>query len=90
MQTAPNCPVFLTRWPKDDSFEALDQEFHDQHSDSEASDDDINLMIVWLSNRLPYEMVDMPDVGGTGEQQQEEQNQQQEEQDQENPSRPFK
>jgi hypothetical protein len=48
-------PGFQTRWPKGESFEALDKAFREAHPDHEVSDDDLNLMVVWLAGRLPYE-----------------------------------
>lgn len=51
-------PGFLTRWPAEDSFEMLIKAFRETFPEASASDDDISLMIVWLSGRLPYEMVD--------------------------------
>lgn len=50
-------PGFLIKWPAKDSFEILTAEFREKHTESENKDDDVSLMIVWLSNRLPYEMV---------------------------------
>lgn len=49
-------PGFMTTWPKADTFEALDNAFREAHSDSAATDDDINLMFVWIGNRLPYDI----------------------------------
>lgn len=51
-------PGFMLEWPKEDSFEELIQTFREKYPDYSISDDDISLMIVWLSNRLPYEMVE--------------------------------
>lgn len=50
-------PGFMTKWPEAESFELLISEFNAGHTSHTASDNDITLMIVWLSNRLPYEMV---------------------------------
>lgn len=50
-------PGFLTRWPEQDTFEVLDKAFREAYPKSSASDDDVNLMIVWLSGRLPVELV---------------------------------
>lgn len=50
-------PGFLTRWPEQDTFEALDKAYRKAHPKSSVSDDDINLMVVWLSGRLPLELV---------------------------------
>jgi len=51
-------PGFLIKWPAEDSFEKLTGEFKDLYPENTYTDDDISLMIVWLSNRLPYDMVD--------------------------------
>lgn len=50
-------PGFLLKWPAEDSFEKLTSDFMSMYPESTYSDDDISLMIVWLSNRLPYDMV---------------------------------
>jgi hypothetical protein len=54
-------PGFLTRWPKAEQFDVLDEAFRVQHPNTTSSKDDISLMVVWLSSRLPYELVDQPD-----------------------------
>lgn len=54
-------PGFLTRWPKAEQFDVLDEAFRVQFPETTASKDDISLMEVWLSTRLPYELVDQPD-----------------------------
>jgi len=51
-------PGFMAEWPKEDSFEELIQSFRGKNPDYVISDDDISLMVVWLSNRLPFEMVE--------------------------------
>lgn len=51
-------PGFMIEWPEEDSFEILIQAFRDTHPEISISDDDISLMVVWLSNRLPFEMVE--------------------------------
>ena len=48
-------PGFLTKWPKNEDFDALSEVFASQYPASTASKDDISLMIVWLSTRLPYQ-----------------------------------
>jgi hypothetical protein len=48
-------PGFMTAWPKSQDFEALNQAFHQKYPAVEASSDDISLMVVWVSGRLPYE-----------------------------------
>jgi small basic protein len=54
-------PGFLTRWPKADQFDVLDEAFRVLHPESTSSKDDVSLMVVWLSMRLPYELVDTLD-----------------------------
>ncbi len=51
-------PGFLTRWPKEETYEALNQAFSEKYPQSKASDYDVRLMIVWISGRLPFDMVD--------------------------------
>jgi hypothetical protein len=47
-------PGFLTTWPNGESFELLNQAFTEKYPDARLSGDDVSLMIVWLSVRLPY------------------------------------
>ncbi|WP_075074240.1 hypothetical protein [Longilinea arvoryzae] len=54
-------PGFLTRWPKAEQFDMLDETFRSLHPETTHSKDDISLMAVWLSTRLPYELVDQVD-----------------------------
>jgi hypothetical protein len=49
-------PGFLTAWPKGENFDVLDKAFLETHPDKTASDDDVRLMVVWLSGRLPYDV----------------------------------
>ena len=49
-------PGFLTKWPKGEDFEALNAVFAEKYPDSRASADDVSLMTVWISNRLPYQI----------------------------------
>jgi hypothetical protein len=46
-------PGFLTIWPRKDTFEIIDQAFREMFPDFPASNNDISLMVVWLSGRLP-------------------------------------
>lgn len=52
-------PGFLAQWPKQDEFDVLVAAFRDTYSDETYSDNQISLMSVWLSGRLPYELVDL-------------------------------
>jgi hypothetical protein len=61
-------PGFLIRWPKGDDFDVLIAAFHESYPDTPADNDDISLMVVWMSMRLPYQLVDEDDEQGeTGE-----------------------
>ena len=58
-------PGFLTKWPKDENFEILNNAFLEMYPDTQANSDDISLMVVWLSGRLPYQIEE--DEEQTGE-----------------------
>jgi hypothetical protein len=47
-------PGFMTVWPKGNDFEVLNQKFSQENQDYQANSDDISLMVVWVSMRLPY------------------------------------
>lgn len=49
-------PGFLSRWPKAETFEAINAAFHEKYPDLQTADNDISLMTVWLSGRLPYDV----------------------------------
>jgi hypothetical protein len=51
-------PGFLTHWPKEETFEVLDDAYAAQYPEDSAHEYDINMMMSWLSGRLPVEMVD--------------------------------
>lgn len=55
-------PGFMIEWPEQDPFEVLTSAFHEMFPDGEESEYDITLMMVWLSTRLPYEMVSKEDI----------------------------
>ncbi len=50
-------PGFLTRWPKDEDFDVLNEAFKIAYPVSTANPDDVALMTVWISGRLPMEKV---------------------------------
>ncbi len=56
-------PGFLTRWPQAETFEVLDDAYTAQYPDDGEHEYDINMMIAWLSGRLPVEMVDKLEEG---------------------------
>lgn len=51
-------PGFMIQWPKEDDFDTIYAAFREAYPDVEASDNDLGLMAVWISGRLPYEMVE--------------------------------
>jgi hypothetical protein len=51
-------PGFFIKWPKDESFETLNQVYTERYPDSQYDSDQVSLMIVWVSMRLPYEQVE--------------------------------
>jgi hypothetical protein len=51
-------PGFLTKWPKGEDFDMLNQAFSAMYPEVEIASNDVSLMIVWLSGRLPYQVGD--------------------------------
>jgi hypothetical protein len=51
-------PGFLIYWPKGETFEVLYQAFSEKFPDAQASIDEASLMVVWLTLRLPVNIVD--------------------------------
>ncbi len=51
-------PGFLIYWPKGQEFEALYQTYESMYPQAEGSIDEVSLMVVWLSMRLPYQVVE--------------------------------
>jgi hypothetical protein len=51
-------PGFMGDWPKDETYEALNKAFSETYASSQASENDVRLMIVWLSGKLPVNMED--------------------------------
>ncbi|MCI0519720.1 MAG: hypothetical protein L0Z70_05615 [Chloroflexi bacterium] len=47
-------PGFITVWPKGEDFEALNRAFSEMYPEARAESNDVSLMVVWLSLRLPY------------------------------------
>jgi hypothetical protein len=48
-------PGFLTVWPHGENFDLLNQAFNEMFPDTDASSNDVSLMVVWISGRLPYQ-----------------------------------
>jgi hypothetical protein len=51
-------PGFIAVWPKGEDFEVLAAAFDERYKDFPAGSNDIALMCVWLSTRLPYQFSD--------------------------------
>lgn len=49
-------PGFQIHWPKADTFEVLNTRARELDPGLNESDDNISLMVVWLGNRLPYDL----------------------------------
>jgi hypothetical protein len=47
-------PGFLTRWPENESFDTILASYKEKFPDAKSEDNDISLMTVWLSGRLPF------------------------------------
>ena len=61
-------PGFLTTWPKVETYEALDEAFFAANPGWEQTPtDDIRLMVVWLVNRLPYDLFEDDEEEETAE-----------------------
>jgi len=48
-------PGFLSQWPEEQDYEAIYDTFAEAYPESEYGIDDVSLMAVWLSLRLPIE-----------------------------------
>lgn len=59
-------PGFFIRWPKSEEFEALHAAFNEMYPEAGASPDDISLMVVWVSCRLPYQIIEESPESVTG------------------------
>jgi len=49
---------FLVNWPKDDTFDLFIKSIHESNPELNESDDNISLMVVWVGNKLPYNLFD--------------------------------
>ena len=48
-------PGFFTKWPAKEDFEVLNEAFKTKYPETETTTDDVSLMAVWISTRLPLE-----------------------------------
>ena len=51
-------PGFLIQWPAGETYDTLGKAYGEKYSGSSEGGNDIRLMMVWLSGRLPYDMGD--------------------------------
>ncbi len=51
-------PGFITVWPHGENFDVLNQAFKEMFPEATVSSDDVSLMVVWISGRLPYQFTD--------------------------------
>jgi hypothetical protein len=61
-------PGFIAKWPVGEDFETLNTAYMTKYPDQPAGSDDISLMVVWISSRLPYlkeEANTQPETNGT-------------------------
>lgn len=49
-------PGFMVTWPKEDNYDVLDNAFQAKFPESPFEAYDMRLMVVWVANRLPYEL----------------------------------
>jgi len=54
-------PGFMVEWPDGQTYDVLDEAFAQMYPDEIVEVNDLRLMIVWLANRLPYDMYDDDD-----------------------------
>jgi hypothetical protein len=59
-------PGFLTRWPAHENFETLNEAYAAAYPEARSSTDDVSLMVVWLSGRLPVKVDEAEIESGTG------------------------
>jgi len=49
-------PGFMVEWPSGQTYDVLDEAYQQIYPEDKFELNDLRLMIVWLSNRLPYDM----------------------------------
>ena len=51
-------PGFMVNWPKGDTFDQFIKSITESNPELNESDDNISLMVVWVGNKLPYNLFD--------------------------------
>ena len=64
-------PGFMTVWPEGQNYDVLDAAFAEMFPDDKPENNDLRLMIVWIANRLPYNMYGEEDEGEIEEEEEE-------------------
>jgi hypothetical protein len=54
-------PGFMVEWPEGQTYDVLDEAYGKMYPDDKIELNDLRLMIVWLANRLPYDMYEDDD-----------------------------
>lgn len=54
-------PGFMVNWPKDDTFDLFIKTVKETSPELNESDDNVSLMVVWIGNKLPYDLFDEPE-----------------------------
>jgi len=49
-------PGFLPQWPYDQDFDRINLAFNDKYPSAQVDTDDVSLMVVWVSGRLPVKV----------------------------------
>lgn len=49
-------PGFFVTWPKAETYDVLEEVFNAKYPEAQYDENDVRLMVVWVSNRLPYQM----------------------------------
>lgn len=55
-------PGFAPVWPSGETFETVIQAYRERNPESTVVDDDLGLMVVWVSMRLPYGESESEDI----------------------------
>jgi hypothetical protein len=55
-------PGFLTEWPEEEDYEMIYDTYTEAHPEGEYSIDEVSLMAVWISLRLPVEKVSKEEI----------------------------
>ncbi len=51
-------PGFMVNWPKGETFDLFIKSIKETNPELDESDDNVSLMVVWVGNKLPYNLFD--------------------------------